>query len=304
MLGDIIVRYASLASTNDEAKARARFLPEGSVVTALTQTRGKGRLGRAWESEAEDGLYFSVILKPPFCASASRTPRGRPAFPPAPGNASSLALAAGVAVRRAIEEITSLVPLLKWPNDVFINGKKICGILLETSTAGAPGGAGLAEQGPDEQAVVCGIGVNVNNAGFSPDIAGKAASLFMEKGVRYGADEVLYAILRHFDAVYRLWLAEGFAALRDEYAANCVHFRGSREILVHRGGEALFSGYAEGLEDDGGLAVVVVRTDAEAASGNAGANCGNVGANCGNVGANCVRPHERLVITSGEVSVK
>ena len=256
MLGDIIIRYASLPSANDEAKARAQSLPEGSVITALAQTRGRGRLGRVWESDEKAGLYFSVILKP----------RGQL------DNAPSLALAAGIAVRRAIEEVTSLRPILKWPNDLLINDKKICGILLEARTAG---GSGPAEQGADE--FICGIGVNVNNAGFSPEIAGKAASLFMEKGVQYSTDEMLYAILRHFDAVYKLWLAEGFTALKDEYAANCVHFRGSREVTIKRGGDALFSGFAEGVADDGGLIVVK----------DAGAY-----------------PQERVIVTSGEVSVK
>ncbi|MCL2352127.1 MAG: biotin--[acetyl-CoA-carboxylase] ligase, partial [Firmicutes bacterium] len=378
MLGDIIIRYSSLASTNDEAAARAFFLPEGAVITARAQTRGKGRLGRSWESPERGGLYFSVILKP----------NGRPE------NVSSLSLAAGVAVRRALAEVSGLEPLLKWPNDVLTGGRKICGILLETSAAafgpkdgenprpnaerfpgaapagrtppdaagivGATGanvsetgvnvsndapagqtptdadgivgatGANVSETGanvsndapagqmptdaagivgatganvsgiganvsndapagqtpPDAAGdtagiargtgvnvsndalagrtghcpagIICGIGVNVSNDadGFSPGIAGKAASLFMEKGVRFSADEVMYAILRHFDAVYRVWLAEGFAALKGEYAANCVHFRGGRAVTVRRGGEPAFSGIAEDVTEDGALVVV------------------------------------------------
>ncbi|MCL2462901.1 MAG: biotin--[acetyl-CoA-carboxylase] ligase [Defluviitaleaceae bacterium] len=254
MLGDKIIRYAVLSSTNDEAKARSRVLPDGSVITALRQSAGRGRQGRVWESDSYGGLYFSIILRPHIPAAASP----------------SLALAAGIAARRAIAEVPSLDPLLKWPNDLLINGKKICGVLIEARAPAAQSPT-FSAQGSVE--LICGIGINVNNDGFSRGISGKAASLFTEKGIKYSLDEVMYAALRHFDDVYNVWLGSGFAALKDEYAANCVHFRGSRAVSVRNGEGTLCSGYAEGVAGDGGL-IVTTETG------------------------------ERKTITSGEVSIR
>ena len=134
-IGCEISEFDTVDSTQLEAR---RLLEEGAasgtVAIACEQTAGRGRLGRAWQSERDAGLYFSVILRPELSEAASR-------------GFKVLSLAAGVAVMQVLRRRYGLDALIKWPNDVFINGRKVCGILVE----GTGGGA-----------FILGIGINTN----------------------------------------------------------------------------------------------------------------------------------------------
>ena len=118
VFGHNIVFYEKIGSTNDEARRFARKgKPEGFLVLSDRQTSGKGRFRRTWYSPGKTGLYCSLILRPPIPLS----------------KISPLTILAGVAVLKTIQNEISLTPLLKWPNDLLINGKKVCGILIESA---------------------------------------------------------------------------------------------------------------------------------------------------------------------------
>src|SRR5919206_4669266 len=138
-----ILRFESLPSTNTEAARQASLgAAEGLCVVAREQTAGRGRRERAWVSPKDSGLYFSVVLRPR--ASAREWPL--------------ITLAAAVAVRDALEEACALRADIKWPNDLLASGRKLCGILAET----VEGSAGSA--------VVLGVGINLTNRAFPPEI--------------------------------------------------------------------------------------------------------------------------------------
>ncbi|MSO61296.1 MAG: biotin--[acetyl-CoA-carboxylase] ligase [Acidobacteria bacterium] len=149
--------HDSVASTMDVASALAGGgAAQGLVVVADQQTAGRGRRGRGWESPRAAGLYFSLVARPPLRANASLP---------------LLTLAAGVAVRDGIQAALGVAPQLKWPNDVLIDRRKLAGILAE----------GLAV-GTVSQAVVIGVGLNLQPSSYPPDVAARATSLEGELG--------------------------------------------------------------------------------------------------------------------------
>jgi BirA family transcriptional regulator, biotin operon repressor / biotin---[acetyl-CoA-carboxylase] ligase len=147
--------------------------PHGTVVAAEEQTAGRGRRGHTWASPPGAGLYFSFIARPEH-------PRPR-----TQDRAQSLmSLAAGVAVRDGILAATGLAPDLKWPNDLLVGRRKLAGILAEGHALGTAG-----------QAVVIGVGVNLQPAAYPPDVAARATSLEGELGRPIDRDHVLAGIL-------------------------------------------------------------------------------------------------------------
>ena len=147
VIGHPLITLKTVDSTNEEIKRRAKEgAAHGLVVTAEEQTAGKGRFGRQWCAGHDGGLYFSVLL--------------RPDLPPA--DIASITLASGYAVCLAVREFTGLPAEIKWPNDIIIGTKKLCGILTE-----------MAAQSDKVDYVVIGIGINVNNRSFPAVIANK-----------------------------------------------------------------------------------------------------------------------------------
>ena len=149
----------------DSTNARAKYLagdgtPEGTVIVAEKQTEGRGRRGRSWFSPPGEGIYTSVILRPPI----------------PPNEAPKLTLLASVALAEALLSLTSLEVSIKWPNDILIRGREAAGILTEIG----------AEMDRIDY-VVIGVGVNVNtpSKGLPPDIAHTATSVFMETGKEF-----------------------------------------------------------------------------------------------------------------------
>ncbi len=222
--GCYVHHFETTTSTMDEAfRLGLDGAPEGTVVVAEAQTRGRGRLGRTWASPKGKGICFSVILRP-SCSAA---------------DAARLTLAAAVAVSEAVEKVTGLVSGIKWPNDLLVSGKKVCGILTE-----------LRAEVDRVQFVVVGIGVNVNSLP-SQAVPG-AISIREVKGVPFSRVVLLQEILRSIERRYLALAQEGYAPVFEEWRARSVTL-GSSVRFIER--EVEFEGKAVELSDDGGLVV-------------------------------------------------
>lgn len=230
-------RVAEVSSTNDEAKRLAAGgASEGTVVIAERQTAGRGRRGRAWAS-VPGNLFVSVVLRPKLAPAA---------VPP-------LAPAMGLAVALAVEDVAPLSAELKWPNDVRVGGRKVAGVLCESVVSGSS----LA-------AVIAGIGVNVG-AELPPELAEIATTLSREAVRNVRRSEVEEALLSRIDEVYGRFVAGGFAALHEEWAArDCL--AGTR-VSIDPGTSARVEGEGAGIAEDGGYRV---RTAAGVATVTAG----------------------------------
>ncbi len=178
------IHYHSVtASTNLLAKALAvEGVPEGSVFVADSQSGGRGRMGRLWVSPPGVNLYFSLILRPEV--PSIRVPQ--------------LTLLVAVAIHQALLALSSeLVPMIKWPNDILVNEKKLCGVLCE-----------MQSEPEVTHFVVVGIGINVNQAEMPPELRQSATSLFLERGQFFSRPELLASVLNHFEPLYDEWLLQ------------------------------------------------------------------------------------------------
>jgi len=228
-LGHPLYYFPTIDSTNVYAARIAHEgATEGTVVIADAQSGGKGRLGRSWVSPPGVNLYLSVILRPSVSAAA----------------APQLNLLAAVAVADAIAEICQLTPTIKWPNDVLVVGKKICGILAEMQT-------GVGEL----RAVILGIGVNINAplSAFPEELHDKASSLLLVSGRTIERSAFTASLLTHLEKYYVLWLEQGFAALRTTWEQYATEVLGKRIAVA--ASEGTVTGTALGLDDDGALLV-------------------------------------------------
>lgn len=227
--GGRTVYFDATDSTNIQAKRLAEaHAPHGTLVVSDRQDGGKGRRGRSWASPSGVGIWMSLILRPEI----------------APSSASMLTLAAALAVREGIQEETGLSPLIKWPNDLVLNGKKICGILTEMSTE-------LMEI----QYVITGIGINVNQREFPPEIRDTATSLSLEAGRSFRRSSLIAAILKAFEKDYAAFLKTGdLSLLLEEYNA-CLVNRGKEVCILDPSGE--YRAVAEGIDESGSLLVTL-----------------------------------------------
>ncbi|MGH7965938.1 MAG: biotin--[acetyl-CoA-carboxylase] ligase [Candidatus Binatia bacterium] len=227
LLGNPLHFFTTLDSTNTQATDLARAgAPEGTVVIADAQSGGKGRLGRSWVSPAKVNLYLSVILRPAVPASL----------------APQLNLLAAVAVADTVGQICRLTPTIKWPNDLLVGGKKVCGILAEMQTeAGAL------------RSVILGIGVNINAplSAFPESLRDKATSLLLARG--QGVDRIAFTatLLTHLEKWYVLWLQEGFPALQPAWEGYAAELIGKRITVAAP--EGTMTGTVVGLDTDGAL---------------------------------------------------
>jgi BirA family biotin operon repressor/biotin-[acetyl-CoA-carboxylase] ligase len=224
-----IHHYYKIGSTNNEAMSSASAgAPEGSVFVAEEQTAGRGRGAHQWDSAASAGIYCSVVL--------------RPALPPA--EALILSLAAGLAVRAAVQQIDSRVmPDLKWPNDLLIEGKKFCGILTEMNA-----------EATRVRYIVVGIGINVNQAGFPADLRETATSLRLASGTEWSRVDLCAALLKSLDREYRDLLQKPDAreSILKRFQEQSSSARGQQVRVEENGG---FEGVTEGLDPRGFLQV-------------------------------------------------
>jgi len=221
--------FFSIGSTNTTAmEAGAAGAPEGSVFLAEEQTAGRGRAAHSWHSAQGSGIYCSVLL--------------RPSLPPS--EVLLLSLAAALAVRSAIAEIQSaFAPDLKWPNDLMLGEKKVCGILTEMNA-----------EPTRVRYLVIGIGINVNQASFPPALQGQATSLRMATGSEWSRVELCAALLKSLHREYAEFVRSpaSRSAIVQRFSANSPMVRG-RAVRVEENGE--FEGTTDGLDERGFLRV-------------------------------------------------
>ena len=213
-------------STNTQAKKMGEEGAEhGTLVVTQCQTAGRGRRGRSWESP-EGNVYFTFLLRPEVEIS----------------RASMITLVAALAVAKAVDDVTGLDSKIKWPNDVVANGKKLCGILTESSS--------------DLEYInyaVVGIGINVNQTAFPEEIAETASSLLLETGHTGDRGQLLGVFLNRFEQYYETFIqTEDMSGLRDVYNEKLVNC--GREVkIIEKDRKRVLK--ALGIDNDGGLVV-------------------------------------------------
>ena len=215
-------------STNDEAKKLAAEGVKKAAVLAERQTAGRGRLGRAFVSPYGSGLYVSALIRPAINAS----------------DCGRITAFAAVATAQAVEELCGAPVDIKWVNDLYMNGKKICGILTE-------GSVGM-ENGELEYAII-GIGVNVTRHSFPPELEDKASSVEQESGRKLDRCELAGAILRRLDETENAVLSGSFVneyrersciigrtvTVNGEYDARVCGIADDCSLILDRGGEKI-----------------------------------------------------------------
>jgi BirA family biotin operon repressor/biotin-[acetyl-CoA-carboxylase] ligase len=231
ILHDVIVMDEVDSTQTVVHRLAAEGAPHGTLVAAEAQTAGKGRMGRTWLSPAGKGIWMSLLIRPPLPVSL----------------APQMTLVAAVALCRALRRETGADIGIKWPNDLLsADGRKLCGILVESV-------------GEDERVrhMVVGVGIDchLEEEDYPPELAGKATSLYLLTGRRFDRAALAGAFLKEFDALYRLYFAEGFDPIRTLWESLSVTI-GRR--ICHRAGDRLTEGVAERMDERGGL---VVRTD-------------------------------------------
>lgn len=226
--GQSILFCQEVGSTNEWAKELAAFgAAEGTVAVAETQTAGHGRLGREWSSP-NGGLWFSIILRPKLIAR----------------EALKLVFMASLAVASVLQKLYGLRVETKWPNDVMIEGRKICGILAEMNTTNEV-----------VNYVIVGIGVNANfevENGFPPELAKTATSLKAEVGKEVNLEELFRTLIEELEGAYDLLNEKGFASILAEWKKHAVFLGSDVEVRV---GTETWRGVAVDVDDDGSLII-------------------------------------------------
>jgi BirA family biotin operon repressor/biotin-[acetyl-CoA-carboxylase] ligase len=216
--------YDSIDSTNACAKVLASIgMQEGTVVISDYQTDGKGRQGRTWQSEPGSNLLISIIVRPSLNINTSHL---LPFF-----------AAAGVAL--AVEALTGIHCECKWPNDILINGKKCCGILMESTF----------QQDALDYAII-GIGLNVNQNIFPENLQRTATSLKLECKKEFERKTVFQEIMRKIELLYKNVSSGNFEITLKEWKTRATIF--GKQIILTQNGESI-RGRATALTADGGL---------------------------------------------------
>lgn len=219
--------YKQLDSTNTKISELARDGAEhGTVVVAECQTAGKGRRGRIWESPVGDNIYMSVLLRPTF--ETDKAPM--------------LTLVMAYSVADALRKRGFSDVQIKWPNDLVLSEKKLCGILTE-----------MHLNGSEIDHVVVGVGVNVNTSAFSEELVDKATSLFLECGKLMEKDAIITDILERFMEMYERFVKAGdLKFLQEDY--NAILVNKNREVCILETGNE-YTAYALGVNEKGELLV-------------------------------------------------
>ena len=218
--------FEEIDSTNKKAKELGqKDCPHGTLVTADTQVSGIGRRGRSWSSEKDTGIYMSMVLRPEIETD----------------KAAMLTVVAAMAVEKALLELEADVKI-KWPNDIVLNQKKICGILTEVSLKGA-----------EIDFVVLGIGINVNNKEFPEEIKETASSLSLELGQVFDREMLITKVWKQFDVYYELFLqTKDLSLLKEEYESVLANKNEKVKVLDPQGE---YVGIAAGITNTGELIV-------------------------------------------------
>ena len=239
--GKVIYKQTTI-STNEDAKQLAEAGAEhGLLVVADTQSGGKGRRGRNWQSEPETTISRTLLCRPQFTAE----------------KASMLTLVMGLAVAEAISELAGVATSIKWPNDIVVNHKKVCGILTELGTA----------NGQIDYLIV-GVGINVNNGItlssaeskeqkraiiFGEELADTATSLWLETGVGLSREKLIAACMEKFENYYEIFVHDlDLHAMMNAYNNRLAGIDGEVRVLDPQGE---YVGISRGIDAEGNLLV-------------------------------------------------
>lgn len=223
-----VLYFDTIDSTNIKAQEFAeKGYPSGTLVVADKQESGKGRRGRSWVSPSGTGIFMTLMIKPDIN----------------PNNASMLTLVAALAVSKAITSVTGEEAMIKWPNDIVVNGKKVCGILTEMNA-----------QFDYINHIVVGIGINVHNESFPEEISQMASSLMIEAGgKRFHRAQIIAETMSYFEQYYDTFLkTQDLSALVREYDKLLVNRNKSVRVLDPK---EPFDGKAMGITSKGELIV-------------------------------------------------
>jgi BirA family transcriptional regulator, biotin operon repressor / biotin---[acetyl-CoA-carboxylase] ligase len=226
--------YPEIGSTNDEAfRLGNSGAPEGAAVIADSQTKGKGRLQRVWHSPSGSNIYTSILLRPKF----------------GPERAPQISIAAGVAVAETLSDYCPDQIQLKWPNDVLLNNKKVCGILSQIKTSA--NGIGF---------VILGIGINVNILydQLPSDIRNIATSMAIETGREIDRVELIIGLYENMAKWYKQLTQEGFGAVKEKWLNLAPMIGRKVQVMFH---QEVISGEALGLDEDGSLIILTVNNE-------------------------------------------
>lgn len=223
-----VLYFDTIDSTNTKAQELAeKGYPSGTLVVADKQESGKGRRGRSWVSPSGTGIFMTLMIKPDIN----------------PNNASMLTLVAALAVAKAITSVTGEEAMIKWPNDIVVNSKKVCGILTEMNA-----------QFDYINHIVVGIGINVHNESFPEEISQMASSLMIEAGgKRFHRAQIIAETMSYFEQYYDTFLkTQDLSALVREYDELLVNMNKAVRVLDPK---EPFDGKAMGITPKGELIV-------------------------------------------------
>lgn len=228
--GKTCLCFDTLDSTQEQGKKLSRTeTVHGTLIVADTQTAGKGRRGRIWQSQKGSTISMSLCLEPKIAVE----------------HISGLTLVMALAVAEALKEIADVNPQIKWPNDIVVNGRKICGILTELCFRN-----GTA-------VVIIGVGINVNTEEFPEEIREIASSLKIETGKELSREALIVSVMKYFEKYYEQYeKTEDLSLMRAHYEAMLANKNAQVQVLDPK--EA-YTGIAKGITDVGNL--IVVRED-------------------------------------------
>lgn len=227
--GKKVVYYDETDSTNNRAKdSGEKNGAHGTLFIADKQSAGKGRRGRVWESPSGKSIYMTILLRPEIT----------------PDKAPMLTLVMGLSAAEGIRKVSGVEAEIKWPNDIVMNKKKVCGILTE-----------MATEMEYVNYVVIGVGINVNQKYFPEEIKETATSLYEETGNVYRRSELIAAVLERFEKNYETFLKAGdLSGIRKAYDSILVN-RGQEVKILEPGNE--YTAVAEGINKNGELIVML-----------------------------------------------
>lgn len=230
--GKTCLCFPVLDSTNEYGKTLAKTGDvHGTLIVADCQSAGKGRRGRTWESPAGENIFMSLMLEPNLPVE----------------NAAGLTLVMALAVVDAVFELTGFRVLIKWPNDIVLNGKKICGILTELILK------------DDGYAVIIGTGINVNTNRFPEEIREVAGSVKIETGKEISRAQLIASVLKYFEKYYGQYQeTQDLSLLKESYERNLANLNKEVQVLDPKGA---YKGIAKGISSSGAL--LVLREDGE-----------------------------------------
>lgn len=223
VIGKNLLFFDTILSTNDYLKQNYSECAHGTVVVTKSQTGGRGRRGNIWENSENESVFMSILFKPNVKVY----------------DLLRISLVSSLSIIQALEMNDSNIDLkIKWPNDILIGDKKVCGILTECINNDICG-----------VKLIIGIGVNVNNENFSSEIENKATSMFLN-GVNTTVPMVIANIITKMEKNYYTYLQYGFQFFINEYKKYCCNI--NREVMIIKGQEKIY-GKVIDINDDGTL---------------------------------------------------